>query len=82
MAHGLAKPKSTQGLLVVGKALSGTHLAMSAYRTQSIVAYTGEAAGVAAALAVRAGVMPAEVDPNALIARLQEEPHRVEISGK
>ena len=45
--------RGTEGLLVAGKAISGTHLAMSAYRVQPIVASIGTAAGIAAALAAR-----------------------------
>ncbi|MEN6459686.1 MAG: FAD-dependent oxidoreductase [Thermoguttaceae bacterium] len=41
-----------ENLLVVGKCLSATHLAMSAIRVQCIAAQTGQAAGIAAALAV------------------------------
>jgi len=45
-------PKGLNGLLVAGKAISGTHLAASSYRVQPSVAGIGQAAGVAAALAV------------------------------
>ena len=44
--------KSMENLMVVGKSLSATHLAMSAVRVQCIVAQMGHAAGIAAALAV------------------------------
>ncbi len=39
-------------VLVVGKAVSATHLAQSAVRVQPIVSQMGQAAGTAAALAV------------------------------
>lgn len=45
-------PKDTEGLLLAGKAISGTHLAHSAYRVQPIMAAIGQASGTAAALAV------------------------------
>jgi hypothetical protein len=48
-------PKDTDGLLVAGKAISGTRLACSSYRVQPSVAGIGEAAGTAAALAVSGG---------------------------
>lgn len=51
--YGALIPKGTEGLLVAGKAISGTHLAMSAYRVQPIMASVGTAAGIAAALAAR-----------------------------
>jgi hypothetical protein len=45
-------PKNYEGLLVVGKAISGTHFAASSYRVQPIVASIGQAAGTAAAMVV------------------------------
>ncbi|MBP1598186.1 MAG: putative FAD-binding dehydrogenase [Acidobacteria bacterium] len=42
-------PRRTEGLLIAGKAISATHLAMSSLRVQPIVASIGTAAGVAAA---------------------------------
>jgi hypothetical protein len=44
--------KGFDNLMVVGKCLSATHLAQSAVRVQCIVAQMGQAAGIAAALAV------------------------------
>lgn len=44
-------PRGTEGLLIAGKAISGSHLAMGSYRVQPIVASIGTAAGIAAALA-------------------------------
>jgi hypothetical protein len=46
-------PRGMEGLLIAGKAISGTHLAMSAYRVQPPMASVGTAAGLAAALAAR-----------------------------
>lgn len=46
-------PRATEGLLIAGKAISGTHLAMSAYRVQPVMASVGTAAGLAAVLAAR-----------------------------
>jgi hypothetical protein len=43
-------PESAEGLLIAGKAISGTHLAASSYRVQPIVASVGQAAGIAAVL--------------------------------
>lgn len=46
-------PLGTEGLLIAGKAISGSHLAMGAYRVQPVVASIGTAAGLAAALAAQ-----------------------------
>ena len=57
-------PRSTEGLIVAGRCISGTHEAHSSYRVMPIVMATGQAAGVCAALAARRGVMPREVGAN------------------
>ena len=54
-------PRSTEGLVVAGRCISGTHEAHSSYRVMPIVMATGQAAGVCAALAARRGAMPREV---------------------
>src|SRR5258706_5783976 len=51
-------PRSTDGLIVAGRCISGTHEAHSSYRVMPIVMATGQAAGVCGALAARRGVMP------------------------
>ncbi len=55
-------PKNTEGLLIAGKAISTTHLAMSAIRVQPIVASIGTAAGVAAAMTAQNGTTTRNVD--------------------
>lgn len=47
-------PRGMEGLLTAGRIISGTHLALSAYRVQPIVAGMGQVAGIAAALAASA----------------------------
>ena len=56
-------PECVDGLLVVGKAISGTHVAMSAYRVMPIVGPIGQAGGVAAALCSQTGAAPQSLDP-------------------
>lgn len=49
-------PKGTEGLLVCGRCISGTHLAASSYRVQPCAAGIGQGAGTAAALAASGGL--------------------------
>lgn len=55
-------PLDVDNLLVAGKIISGSHLAMSAYRVMPIAGAIGQAAGTAAALAAAAQIRPDEVD--------------------
>jgi hypothetical protein len=55
-------PRGSEGLLVAGRCLSGTHEAHSSYRVMPIVMATGQAAGVCAALAARFKVSPRSLD--------------------
>ena len=54
-------PQNAEGLVVAGRCISGTHEAHSSYRVMPIVMATGQAAGVAAALAARRGARPREL---------------------
>jgi hypothetical protein len=54
-------PKNAEGLVVAGRCISGTHEAHSSYRVMPIVMATGQAAGVAAALAAQRRVRPREL---------------------
>lgn len=49
-------PRGVDGVLVAGRAISGTHEAHSSYRVMPISVATGQAAGVCAALAAKRGV--------------------------
>lgn len=51
--YGCLVPKETDGLLLSGRNISGTHMAHSNYRAMPICMGMGEAAGVAASLAVK-----------------------------
>ncbi|MDD4922557.1 MAG: FAD-dependent oxidoreductase [Bacteroidales bacterium] len=55
-------PLHVDGLFIVGKSISGTHLAASSYRVQPIVSSIGEAAGTAAAMAVQKNTSIRNVD--------------------
>jgi len=51
-------PKGLENLLVAGRCISGDHVALASYRVQSHAMAIGEAAGTAAGLAARSGVLP------------------------
>jgi hypothetical protein len=55
-------PKDADGLLLAGRIISGTHVAMSAYRVMPIVGSIGQAAGAAAALCVQQNQQPRQID--------------------
>ena len=56
--YGCLVPKKVEGLLLAGRCISGTHKAHSAFRVMPICANIGQAAGTAAALCARQGVLP------------------------
>ncbi|MBQ9730482.1 MAG: FAD-dependent oxidoreductase [Clostridia bacterium] len=55
-------PKGLTNMLVVGRCISSTHEAQSAYRVMTILASVGEGAGIAAAIALNDGVAVQNVD--------------------
>ena len=63
-------PKNTEGLLLSGRNISGTHLAHSNFRVMPICAGIGAAAGAAAALAAENGGSVRDVDVRKLQERL------------
>jgi hypothetical protein len=54
-------PQGTDGLVVAGRCMSGTHEAHSSYRVMPIVMASGHAAGVCAALAASRGKSPKDI---------------------
>ncbi|HUT23155.1 MAG TPA: FAD-dependent oxidoreductase [Sumerlaeia bacterium] len=64
-------PKGYEGLLAVGKCMSGSHVAMSAYRVQPIVASAGQGAGVAAAMAAGQQCGTRDIEVKELRAKLE-----------
>lgn len=54
--------KGIDNLMMAGKHISGTSLAMSSYRVQPILAAMGEGVGAAAAMAVAAETAPLDID--------------------
>jgi FAD-dependent oxidoreductase family protein len=59
-------PRDVDNLLVSGRCISATHQGMGSSRVMGTCMAIGQAAGTAAALAVRAGVDPRDVDVDAL----------------
>ena len=72
-------PKATDGLLLSGKAISGTHIAMSAYRVMPIAGSIGQAAGVAAAICARRKQQPREIDPQEIQGVLRGKQQRLQL---
>ena len=70
---GGATVSQIDNLLVAGRCLSVEHTAQSSLRIQQTCMATGQAAGTAAALSLRAGVTPAALDPAGLVAQLARD---------
>ncbi len=65
-------PEHVRGLLWAGRCISGSHLAHSAYRVTGTCMAMGQAAGLAAAVAVRRSIEPADLDGAELHSMLRE----------
>ena len=63
-------PTEIDGLLLSGRNISGTHKAHSNYRVMGICLAIGQGVGTAAAIAVRDGVRPRDVDVSKVQASL------------
>jgi Dehydrogenases (flavoproteins) len=59
-------PSGVEGLIVAGRAMSATHVAMSSMRVQATCYALGQAAGVAASIASNRGIRVIEVDKEEL----------------
>lgn len=66
-------PRDVEGLIVAGRCISATHIAMSSMRVQATCYALGQAAGHAAALAVDAGCAVADISIPALHERLEDQ---------
>ena len=66
------QPKNASNLLVAGRCISSTHEAQASYRIMPIVTTLGQAAGTAAALAVKSGTGVKEIDVKTLQALLRK----------
>ncbi|MCW3836468.1 FAD-dependent oxidoreductase [Sphingomonas canadensis] len=75
-------PRGLEGLLVAGRCVSTTFAALGAVRDQATCMTMGEAAGAAAAIAVREGTTPREVDIAALQQLLSGQGALLHIPGE
>jgi hypothetical protein len=66
-------PQKVDNLLVAGRCISGTHIAMGSYRGQANCMSTGEAAGTAAALSAKLRVPPRKLDVKLLQKKLLDQ---------
>ena len=65
-------PKDIDGILIAGRACSANQIAQASIRVIPIAAATGQAAGLAAALAAKDHIPPREIDIHLLRNRLRE----------
>ena len=72
-------PRDVDGLLIAGKAISGTHIAMSAYRVMPIVGSIGQAAGIAAALCIKQKRRPGHIAVDEVRNILESQRHQVKL---
>ena len=71
--YGSLLPVSITNMLTAGRCISADHVAESGVRAISLCMMTGEAAGVAAALAVRDSVTPGEISVKELQTILKQQ---------
>ncbi|WP_137701340.1 FAD-dependent oxidoreductase [Marimonas lutisalis] len=71
-------PKGVRNLAVAGRAIGGDKMAHAATRNMACCAVTGQGAGIAAALAVRAGCELAAVDISAVQGELTRQGVRID----
>ena len=74
-------PRNVDRLLVAGRCISGTHEAHSSYRVTPTAMATGQAAGVCAAMAARAGKRPRDIPPSAVQRELQRQGANLRAAG-
>jgi hypothetical protein len=73
LPYGMLVPQGVANLLVAGRCASMTHEGQSAARASGACFVMGQAAGTAAALALRAGTAPGAVDIETLRRRLEAD---------
>jgi hypothetical protein len=71
--YGCLVAAGVDNLLMAGRCISAEHTAQSSLRIQQTCMATGEAAGVAAALSLQAGVTPAALNSQQLVEQLAKD---------
>lgn len=71
--YGCIVAAGIDNLLMAGQCVSASHMAESSLRIQQTCMATGEAAGVAAALSLKAGTSPRELAPERVVAQLEKD---------
>ncbi len=66
-------PKKVDSLIVTGRAISSTHEALSSARVMPTCVALGQAAGIAAAIAIRKHIQPRKIDYNDLRKDLNDQ---------
>ena len=74
MPYGCLVPESIDGFLVCEKNQSVSHMANGATRLQPVVLGCGQAAGMAAALCIKQGIQPRDLDVRSLQTALVSDP--------
>ena len=71
--YGCIVAAGLDNLLMAGRCISAEHVAESSLRIQQTCMATGEAAGVSAALSLRADTTPRELDPQIVVRQLETD---------
>ncbi len=79
LPYGTLLPQGVDNLLVAGRCISAEEEAMGQLRLIPVCSATGEAAGTAAALAIRAGLTPAKLDVSELQGTLARQGVNLEL---
>jgi len=76
--YGCLVAQGVDNLLVAGRCISAGHLAEASLRIQQTCMATGQAAGTAAALSIRQGATPRDLDPMIVVRQLEHDRAQVE----
>jgi hypothetical protein len=76
--YGCIVAAGIDNLLMAGRCISAEHAAESSLRIQQTCMSTGQAAGTAAAMSLRDGVTPRELDPSVVVGQLAHDREAVE----